>query len=124
VLSLIAGLLRLASIVICLIVVASFAIFAVDQTRGASVHQQEEVNGGAAPTTSTGTPGSPRTSSAHESTLHKAIDEASSNLTSPFSQITSGSSSEWVVRGVNLLLALIIYGFGLGYLARMIRVRF
>jgi hypothetical protein len=120
----IAGLLRLASLVICLIVLASFAIFVVDQAKGASTHQQEEVNhGAAATTTSAGTPSSPNTSASHDGTVHKAIDEASNNLTSPFSGVTSGSSSEWVIRGVNLLLALAVYGFGLGYLARVLRVR-
>jgi hypothetical protein len=116
----IAGLLRLASLVICLIVIASFAIFAIDQTKGASAHQQRELNVG----TSAETPNPPKNAPTHESSIHKAIDEASNKLTSPFSGITSGSSSEWAIHGVNLLLALAIFGFGLGYLARVIRVRF
>jgi hypothetical protein len=123
VLSSIVRLLRVASLVICLIVIASFAIFAVDETKGASAHQQEELNGPAATNTNAGTPGSRGSSSPHEGSVHKAIDEASAELTSPFSGITSGSSSQWVIRGVNLLLALIVYGFGLGYLARVLRVR-
>jgi hypothetical protein len=124
VLSLFAGLLRLASVVICLIVIASFAIFAINQTNSASTHQQEELNGGAVTTTtSPQTSSSSKTSAPHESTLHKAIDDASNALTSPFSGITSGWSSQWAIRGVNLLLTLIAYGFGLGFLARVIRVR-
>ena len=74
----IAGLLRVASLLICLTVIASFAIFAFDQTSSASTHQQEELNG-AAPTAAT--------------------------------------------HGVNLVLALVVYGFGLGFLARTLRVR-
>jgi predicted PurR-regulated permease PerM len=124
VLSLIAGSLRVASLVICLIVVASFAIFVLNQTSSASTHQQQELNGeGAATTTTPGTPGSPKPSSPHKSTLHRAIDDASNELTSPFSGITSGSSSQWVKRSVNLVLTLIVYGFALGFLARVIRVR-
>jgi glutamate-1-semialdehyde aminotransferase len=118
-----ARLLRIASIVICLIVVASFAIFAVDQARGASSHQQQEVSNGVATTAGSPTTGAAGTSSTHESSLHKAIDEASNKLTSPFKSLTSSSSSEWVVHGVDLLLTLVIYGFGLGFLARAIRVR-
>ena len=118
-----AGLLRLASIVICLIVVASFAIFAVDQTRGASSHQQEAVANSTPATAGTGAARASATSSGHESALHSAVDEVSNRLTSPFAGITAGSSSEWVVHGANLLLALLIYGFGLGFLARVIRVR-
>jgi hypothetical protein len=37
--------------------------------------------------------------------------------------VTSGSSSQWAIRGVNVLLALIVYGFGVGFLARVIRIR-
>ena len=122
-LSSIAGLLRLASLVICLIVIASFAIFAVDQTKGASAHQREELNGEAVANINAGAPRSPASSSPHKGAVHKAIDEASDGLTSPFSGITSGLGSEWLTRGVSLLLALIVYGFGLGYLARVLRVR-
>jgi hypothetical protein len=111
---------RLASFVICLIVIASFAIFAIDQTKGASAHQQRELTVG----TSEATAEPPKSTATHESGLHEAIDEASNKLTSPFSGVTSGSSSEWAIHGVNLLLALAVYGFGLGYLARVIRVRF
>jgi len=115
-----AGLLRLASVVICLIVIASFAIFAIDQTKGASAHQQQELKVGT-PEASTS---SPKSAPTHESGLHEAIDEASNQLTSPFSGITSGSSSKWAIHGVNLVLALVVYGFGLGFLARVMRVRF
>jgi hypothetical protein len=116
----IAGLMRLASFVICLIVIASFAIFAVDQTKGASAHQQQELKVG----TKEALTSQPKSAPEHESSVHEAIDEASNQLTSPFSGVTSGSSSEWAIHGVNVLLALAVYGFGLGYLARVIRVRF
>jgi hypothetical protein len=106
-------LLRLASIVICIIVIASFALFALDRTKTASNHQASEITGAAVSTTTT----------AHESGVHKVIDEASEQLTSPFAGVVSGSSSEWLIRGVKLLLALAVYGFGLGYLSRVLRVR-
>ena len=110
---------------ICLIVIASFAIFAIEQTNTASKHQVEEVSGGPAVTSSAshGASGSGGASATHESGVHKAIDEASQQLTSPFAGLVSGSSSEWLIRGVKLLLALVVYGFGLGYLARVLRVR-
>jgi hypothetical protein len=110
-------LLRFASIVICAIVIASFAIFALGQTSSASKHQSEEVSGGPSVTTSAGSP------KAHESSVHEAIDEASQQLTSPFAGVVSGSSSEWLIRGVKLLLALFVYGFGLSYVARVLHVR-
>ena len=98
-----------------MIVAASFLVFAVQQTKTASGHQQEEV---ASPTGQTAEEPAVR----HEGTLHKALDEVSSELTSPFAGVVS-SSSEWTTRGVKLLIALVVYGFGLGYLARVLRVR-
>jgi hypothetical protein len=120
-----ATVMRIASVAICLIVVASFTLFAVNQTSTASKHQQQELSEGApVPATGATAPAGTATSKpAHESSLHKAVDEASNALTSPFSGVTAGSSSEWVIHGVNLLLVLVVYGFGLGFLARFIRVR-
>ena len=120
--------LRMVSITICLIVAASFLIFAVNQTRGASSHQQEVVNGNApaagAPGQSTRAPGAAGAGAGvHENAAHRTIDSLSNAFTTPFKAVTAGSSSEWVVRGVNMLLALLLYGFGLGFLARVIRVR-
>ena len=112
-------LLRLASIAICLIVAISFLIFAVDQTSSASNRQTEAtlgVNGG-----QTQTPGVQH--QAKTNPVHRAIDDAADSLTSPFSGVISASSGEWATRGVKLLLALLVYGFGLGYLARALRVR-
>lgn len=115
--SVIIKLLRIASFAICLIVIASFTVFAVQQTKSASSHQGEQ----AASPTGSSKP-IPANSTRHEGSVHKALDEASAELTSPFDGIVSGSS-EWATRGVKLLLALIVYGFGLGYLARVLRVR-
>jgi predicted PurR-regulated permease PerM len=113
----VAGLLRLVSRVACLIVIASFVIFAVNQTGKASTHQQEELSQ---------TPiarQAPSSHPKHENEVRKVIDEASNKLTSPFSGLTSGSSSQWVKHGVNVILALLIYGFALGFLARVLRVK-
>jgi hypothetical protein len=124
VLSSLAGVLRLASIVICLVVIASFGLFVVNQTNTASAHQQTLLNGNTPPTAATPAPTSAaKSSSEKESSLHRAIDDASNAFTSPFSGVTAGSTSEWVIRGTKLLLVLIVYGFGLGFLARVIRVR-
>jgi predicted PurR-regulated permease PerM len=114
---LLSRLLRLASIVICLIALASFVTFAVDQTNSASNHQQAEVNAAAPAGTGT-TTSSP--SKGHESSLHKTIDKAFSTLSSPFSGVTSGSSSQWTIHIVDTLLVLLVYGFGISFLARLL----
>lgn len=112
-----ARVLRLASIAICLIAVASFATFALDQTSSASNHQQAKVNEAAPPGLQVATTGS---TSAHKSALHEALDEAFSALSSPFSGLTSSSSSQWTIQAVDTLLVLLVYGFGLGFLARLL----
>ncbi|HWX45396.1 MAG TPA: hypothetical protein VNY52_08745 [Solirubrobacteraceae bacterium] len=114
-----AALIRVASRIICLIVVASFVIFAVNQTSRASTHQQEELSGAAA-TAHASTAAVPVS---HEGTVHRVIDEAATKLTSPFSGITAGSTSQWAIRGVGTVMALLMYGVGLGYLARVLRFR-
>jgi hypothetical protein len=112
-------LLRISSILICLIVASSFLVFAANQTKAASANQQEQV---AAITPGSAPP--PKTQSgSHEGTLRKDLDDASNALTSPFAGIVSDSSSEWATRGGRLILALLVYGFGLGFLARTLRVR-
>lgn len=116
----IAKVLNLASLLCCLVVAASFLIFVLDQTSSASATQQSQI--------ATGGPGAPSQShttstGAKSSGVHGTIDEVAGKVTSPFSGITSGWSSEWVVRGVDLLLTLMVYGLGLSYLARRVRVR-
>jgi hypothetical protein len=103
---------------VCLVVAASFLTFAVEQTKSASGRQQEQL--AATPAESTAAIEANKTG--HEGGLHKALDEAASELTSPFASVVSGSS-EWATRGIKLVLALLVYGFGLGYLARVLRVR-
>jgi hypothetical protein len=114
-----ASALRLASAVLCLIVAASFTLFAISQTSSASAHQQEVLNSGTNPTTGTATQHARR----GKGTARKTIDEASDTITSPFSAATDATSSQWLVHAINLLLTLLVYGFGLAFLARVIRVR-
>ncbi len=115
-LPLLARLLRLISIVICLIALASFVTFAVEQVGNGSSRQQAAVNA------AEGSRGQPATESkaGHKSGLHEAIDKAFSTLASPFSGITSGSHSQWTIEIVNTLLVLLVYGFALSFLARLL----
>ncbi|HEY5193458.1 MAG TPA: hypothetical protein VIJ39_06245 [Solirubrobacteraceae bacterium] len=115
-LPLLARVLRLASIAICLIALASFITFVVDQAGNGSSRQQAEVNEAGPPDTKAPAPSKP----SHESSLHKAIDKAFSTLASPFSGITSGSNSQWTIQIVDTLLVLLVYGFGLSFVARLL----
>jgi hypothetical protein len=123
-------LLRFASFLICTIVVLSFGAFVIEQTRSASNHQQEQISGHPSAPSARSTisddahGGAARTDTrARVGSVRKALDEASAGLTSPFAGVLASSNSEWATRGAKLLLALILYGFGLGYLARVLRVR-
>jgi hypothetical protein len=116
--ALLVALLRIASRIACLIVIVSFGLFVIDQTGSASARQQEAVNG-----TNGGQTSTPATHPAKEDEAHKVIDEVSDKLTSPFSGITAGSTSQWVIRGVGTLMALLVYGIGVGFLARFLRLR-
>jgi hypothetical protein len=113
-----ARILRLCSIAICLIAIASFTVFALDETGSASSHQQTVVDEAAPAGAATTNRGSSKPK--HESGLHEALDKAFATLSSPFSSLTSGSSSQWTIEIVDTLLVLIVYGFGLSFLARLL----
>jgi len=130
VLSAIASFMRLASIALCLIVGVSFALFAINQTSNASAHQQRELSGaipppqeGATPAETAAAQKASASTQTGKSSVRGTIDEVAEAVTSPFSALTDSSNSEWFKRGVLLALALAIYGFGLSFLARAIRVR-
>jgi hypothetical protein len=100
--------------VICsLLIVTSFALFARDQLAGASQQQQNELAATASPSSPTApapaphTPGQPR----------RFIDGAAKALTSPFDSVVQ-SNSAWVDHGVPTLMGLLVYGVGIGFLAR------
>jgi hypothetical protein len=101
------------SFVCCAFVVLSFGLFALSQASGASNHQVAQLNGGPAPAhaahirPAVQTPGQPR----------RFIDGASTALTSPFRSFIH-SHSQWAVKIASSILALLLYGLGLGYLAR------
>jgi hypothetical protein len=110
-----ARVLRLGSLAACFVVIASFAMFAFDQVNGASQQQQSEIAGGY--TTPKAAP------PARHSSVRRTIDSANQRITSPFSGVTSGVHSQWLTNGVQTMLVLLVFGFGLGYVARFVRIR-
>jgi hypothetical protein len=107
-------LLRLTACACCALVVLSFALFARDQMAGASQHQQTALVAGAASAASA--------PAKRHAQPRRFIDEAATALTKPFGAIVH-SSNEWVDHGLPAVFALIVYGLGLGYLARYSRAR-
>ena len=107
------GALRTVAVVASLIVATGFLLFAVDELSGASARQQSAIAQADEPA---------RTAPASHTGLRGAIDQADQQLLKPFTGIVP-SSSAWVERGIPTLLALLVYGMGLGFLARYVRSR-
>ncbi len=106
-----ASTLRTAAFIMSAIVLLSWALFAIDQTKTASTDTAAELS---TPTTVV-TPAQPAPAAEHG--LRARIDDVNDALTSPFQSVVS-SKNEWVERSIPMLLALLLYGFGLGYLSR------
>jgi hypothetical protein len=106
--------LLLASVVCCGLVVISFALFAYDQISGADKRQLAELTGQTAAASQ-----SPHGLDRHQP--RKFIDGAAHTLTSPFRSLFTGDNV-WAVWLSSTVLALLVYGIGLGFLSRMARV--
>ena len=109
----VSNLLRTAAIVCSLIIALSLLLFVIDQTKKGDQTAQEEIQGVLHPVLpASKPPGQPR----------KFIDQASHALTTPFNNIASGSD-KWASRVVPAILGIILFGFGLGFLARVVSSR-
>jgi hypothetical protein len=99
------------SFICCALVIASFGFFAIDQLSGASSQQVAQVT--------SGSPVRPSSSSSatHHGAVRRFVDQAAKDLTYPFHSLAT-SSSQWGNQLLLLVIALAIYGVGLGYLAR------
>ncbi len=102
------------SIIFCGLVLASFALFARAQVAGASKHQQAELVAGNQVTGES----IPAVEAKHQP--GKFIEQAAGHLESPFTSVVS-STSDWVNHIVPTVLALLVYGVGLGFVARYSR---
>jgi hypothetical protein len=108
---------RIAAIVACLFVVVGWGAFAIDQARGASAESVAGINGD--PTTfSDPSPDQERAREKQHSNAREFIDDVNDVLLSPFAGLTDSAKSKWVRRTIPALIALLVYGFGGGYIAR------
>ena len=117
------GLLRTVSVVAGAIVLLSFALFAIDETRDASERTTAAIAGLEATRTSDPSADQERARERAHSRVRETIDDADDVLVAPFAGLVDSSSSSWVRRGVPTLIALVLYGFGLSFLARFARGR-
>jgi hypothetical protein len=98
------------SCVCCALVLASFTLFALGQASGASKAQVAALSSQSVSVRAPHAPGQPK----------RFIDGAARALTSPFRSFVH-TDSQWAIEIASTLFALIVYGLGLGYLARWAR---
>lgn len=113
------SLIRFIAIAVSVIVVLGFALFAVNEADKGSQAQQDKLERelGHAPNDLVAPNAHDEAfREAHQGDFHEAIDDANDVLLRPFTGIVDSDSS-WVNHGIPALLALLIYGFGLGMLA-------
>jgi hypothetical protein len=111
--------LRFAAVACSLLVIAGWGWFAIDETRAASEQSTAEIAGQQASRTASPDPDQEAAREQTNSKVHEWVDDANDVLLKPFSPLTEDSGSKWVRRSIPAVLALIVYGFGLGLLARV-----
>jgi hypothetical protein len=118
-----AGLIRLVSVVASLVVILSFVLFALDESRAASDRSSRAISGQQASSAADPTPREEKVRERLHSKPRELVDDANDILVRPFAWTDQGSGSLWARKGVPALLALLVYGLGLGFLARVFKVR-
>ena len=108
---------RLASWIACLVVLIAFILFATNQA-GAATNQQLSTLSG--PSTVTAAPGAKP--SAGSTSLRQKVTNVSDTLTSPFHNVLS-TSSAWGMHVSQLVIALLLYGFGVSFALRAMAMR-
>ena len=116
--------LRIAAIVCSLLVAAGWLWFAADQTSAASQQTQDEIAGQLAAREPAPDSDQERDREKVNSPAHEFVDDTNDVLLVPFTAVAQNSTSTWVRRSAPALLALLVYGFGLGLVARAVAGRF
>jgi len=111
---------RIVAIILSAVVALGFVLFALDDVERTSDRKVAEI---ASYQQADPTPAGEREREQRHGKLREAIDDANDILLKPFAGISESAGSRWVQRGVPALLGLLVYGFGLGFLARFMRGR-
>ncbi|MCW3012758.1 MAG: hypothetical protein JWO90_3162 [Solirubrobacterales bacterium] len=112
-------LLRTLAVLTSLVVVLGWVLFASDQAGSASEQTTTEIAGRQAARTVDPSPEQERVREELHGDPRELVDDANDVLLSPFAGLTDEAGNRWVRRTVPALLALLVYGFGLGVLARV-----
>lgn len=115
--------LRYLAIVCSLIAGLGWLLFALDQTSEASKASAAEISGATIRTTVDPDPEVEAAREQAHGDVREWIDDANDVLLRPFTEVAASNSNEWVRRSIPALLAVLLYGFGLGVLARYLAGR-
>jgi hypothetical protein len=115
---------RFVAVVVSGFVLVGFAFFAADEMdRGSKTQQQALSNGleGSTPEVIpiAPTPADEAAREAAHGDFRETVDDVNDVLLGPFTNLVD-SNDVWAARGVPTILALLLYGFGLGFLANML----
>ena len=108
------------AIAVSLVVVISFGLFAIDELNGASSRNEAKL---AQDLEANPPPAAERQREKDHGAVRETIDDVNDAIVSPFDGLVSSDDSRWTQRGVPALLALLVFGLGLGFLARFSRAR-
>ena len=112
--------LRTISYAACALVIIGFVAFSYDQIWIVSDQAQKQIANTALADPS---PAGERAREHEHTKARETIDDANDVLLKPFAGIAT-TTEPWLSRLIPTLLALLVYGFGLGYLASFARGRF
>jgi hypothetical protein len=111
--------LRYVAVLASAIVLVSFSLFAIDETRSASVESRAKIASqevaGRDPEAAAAVE---RLRERRHTQVREAIDDANDLLTRPFSPLVEDSESVWMRRTIPSILALLLFGVGFAFLAR------
>jgi hypothetical protein len=114
------ALLRLISILCTLVLFASFAMFVSDQAGSSSKKTVAQI--AANDDTSTSVAQQRPVAEKKHGSVRQTIDDASDKLVSPFTGFV-GSSTGWSRHIALLVIGLLVYGLGIGFVARYAATR-
>lgn len=111
--------LRYVAVIASAIVLVSFALFVIDETRSASAETRaaiaaQEVDG----RDPEAARALERAREREHTRVRREIDRANEFVTRPFAALVEDSGSTWARRGVPAALALLVFGAGFAFLAR------
>lgn len=117
------ALLRLISVVCSLILLLSFAMFAADQARhGSKTTVARIAAGDNTPNPAAQPQQQPVKPKSQHSEFRRAVDDANQKLVSPFNGVV-GNSSGWSRHIALLILGFLVFGVGIGFVARYVATR-